>query len=277
MDAIRAGDLFEEAVAAAGHAAGRLGLRGRKSTVLHRSNNVVVRINDVVLKVGTDHARIRREVEVAGDVSRAGGSVVTPHANVVEVGRFAVSAWPYLRADPTAAGDAAAARALRELHPALMRTSVSLPRLADRFDEVRRLLDDEGVTAALDAEGRACLRAALHRVAAAAAESPAELVLHTEPHDANRLTVGGVVVYLDLEAVCVGPVEWDLAHFPEAVAEEVWPDHDRRLRQKLDVGVSVCVSTYCWRHVTSRPGDSEMRWHAEHHLGVVRDAAEEAG
>ena len=53
MDATRVGDLFEEAVAAAQDAAGRLGVRARDSTVLHRSNNVVVRINDVVLKVGT--------------------------------------------------------------------------------------------------------------------------------------------------------------------------------------------------------------------------------
>ncbi len=277
MDETRAGDLLEEAVAAAEDAAGRLGLPGGKSTVLHRSNNLVVRINDVLLKVGTDRVRIRREVEVSRDAARAGGCVLTPHADAVEVGRFAVSAWPYLRADATAAGEDAAARALRELHRALAGTRVSLPRLADRFDEVRRLLDDESGTGALDGEGRACLRAALHKVAAAAAESPAELVLHTEPHDANRLIVGGAVVYLDLEAVCVGPVEWDLAYFPEAVAEEVWPDHDRRLRRRLGVGVSVCVSTYCWRAVTSRPFDSEMRWHAEHHLGVVRDALEEHG
>ena len=235
MDPTRAGDLFEEAVAAAEDAAGRLGLPGRKSTVLHRSNNVVVRIDDVVMKVGTDPVRIRREVEVSRDVSRAGGSVLTPHTDVVEVGRFAVSAWPYLRADSTPADDDAAARSLRELHPALARTRVSLPRLADRFDEVRRLLKDESVTGALGAEGRACLRATLYRVVAAAEESSAEQVLHSEPHDGNRLTVGGAVIYLDLEAVCVGPVEWDVAYFPEAVAEEVWPDHDRRLRRSLDV------------------------------------------
>jgi hypothetical protein len=277
MDATRAGDLFEEAFAAAQDAAGRLGLRAEDSTVLHRSNNVVVRINDVVLKVGTDHVRIRREVEVARDAARAGGPVLTPYVDALEVGQFAVSAWPYLWADSTAAGDEAAARALRELHRALAQTGVSLPRLVDRFDEVRRLLDDETVTGALDGDGRVCLRAALDRVSAAAAESPAESALHSEPHDGNRLAVGGVVVYIDLEAVCIGPVEWDLAYLPDAVAEKVWPDHDRRLRRRLHVGVSACVSTYCWRHVTSRPGDSEMRWHAEHHLGFVRDALAKDG
>ena len=277
MDATRAGDLFEEAVAAAQGAAGRLGLRAGNTTVLHRSNSVVVVMNDVVMEVGMYHVRIRREVEVARDPARVCGPVMTPHADALEVGRFVVSAWPYLRADSTAAGDEAAARALRDLHRALGQTTVLLPRLADRFHEVRRLLDDERVTGALDGEGRVCLRSALDRVSAAAAESPEELALHTEPHDGNRLTVGGVVVYIDLGAVCIGPVEWDLAYLPGAVAEEVWPDHDRRLRRRLHVGVSACVSTYCWRHVTFRPCDSEMRWHAEHHLARVRDALDEGG
>ncbi len=277
MDANPAGDFFEEALAAAQDAARRLGLRTQNSTVLHRSNNVVVRINDVVLKVGADHVRIRREVQVARDAARAGGPVLTPYADALEAGRFVVSSWPYLRADSSATDDEAAGRALRELHRALANTRVPLPRLADRFDEVRGLLDDERLTGALDVEGRVCLRAALDRVSAAAAKSRAELALHTEPHEGNRLTVGGAVLYIDLEAVCIGPVEWDLAYLPDAVAEEVWPDHDRRLRRRLHVGVSVCVSTYCWRHVNSRPDDSEMRWHAEHHLGLVRDAVQEDG
>ena len=115
MDATRAGDLFEEAVAAAQDAAGRLGLRARDSTVVHRSHNVVVRINDVVLKVGTDHVRVRREVEVSRDAAGAGGPVLTPYADALEVGRFVVSAWPYLRADSAAAGDEAAARALSSI------------------------------------------------------------------------------------------------------------------------------------------------------------------
>lgn len=277
MDATRAGDLFDEAVAAAQGAAGRLGLRAGATTVLHRSNNVVVRMNDVVLKVGTDHVRIRKEVEVARDAARAGGPVLTPCADALEMGRFVVSAWPYLRADSTPAGDEAAARALRELHRALARIGASLPPLADRFHEVRRLLDDERATGALDGKGRVWLRSALDRASAAAAESPAELALHAEPHDGNRLTVDGAVVYIDLEAACIGPVEWDLTYLPGAVADEVWPDHNRRLRRKLHVGVSACVSTYCWRHVTSRPGDREMRWHAEHHLARVRDALKEGG
>lgn len=277
MGTTRAGDLSEEAVAAAQRAAGYLGLRAENTTVLHRSNNVVVRVNEVVLKVGTDHVRMRREVEVARDAARAGGPVLTPHADALEVGRFVVSAWPYLRVDSTPAGDEAAARALRELHRALAQTRASSPRLADRLDEVRRLLDDERVTGALDGAGRVFLSSALDRVSAAAAESPGERALHAEPHDGNRLTIGGVVVYIDLEAVCIGPVEWDLACLPDAVAEEVWPDHDGRLRRTLRLGVSACVSTYCWRHVTSRPGDGEMRRHAEHHLARVRDTLNEGG
>ncbi len=35
------------------------------------------------------------------------------------------------------------------------------------------------------------------------------------------------------------------------------------------LGVSVCVSTDCWRHVAARPHDTDMHWHFEHHLSAV--------
>jgi hypothetical protein len=95
------------------------------------------------------------------------------------------------------------------------------------------------------------------------------MVLHAEPHDGNRMTTGGKVVYFDLEAACTGPLEWDLAHVSEDVAGAVWPDHDRSRCARLRVAVSACVSAFCWRHVTARPDDAELRWHARHHLRVV--------
>ena len=224
----------------------------------------------MVLKVGTELARIGREVEVALHARRAEGPVLEPLAGPIQSGRFAVSAWPYRAADPRPVDDEAAATALAALHLSLAETPVHLPTLGERFKEVRGLLDDHVATGALAPAGRALLRMAVDEGAAESDNSVAA-VLHAEPHDANRLTVEGKVVYLDLESVCTGPLEWDLAYFPEGVAEHVWPSHDPQLRRRLRVGVSACVSTYCWRHVTSRPADTDMRWHAEHHLKTVRD------
>lgn len=273
VGATRAGDLLDEAVRSAQEAARRLGLNGRNAAVLDQSNNVVVRVDDIVLKVGADHAGIRREVDVAGAAARAGGPVVGPICDVVDVGPFALSAWPYIRRDASSADDSTGLRALHNLHRALARTTVPLPRLVDRFGEVRDLLDDIASTRALGSADRALLRAAIDVVAADVADCH-EGVLHAEPHDRNRLTVGGVVLYIDFEAACLGPVEWDLAYFSDDVVELVWPSHDANLRRRLQVGVSACVSTFCWRHVTARPADNEMLWHAQHHLSRVRDGFE---
>ena len=273
MDCARAGDLFEEALDAAEEAASLLGLERSDRTVLHRSNNVVVRMGQAVMKVGTDLSRIRTEVEVTREVARAGGPVFAPLADAIEVGRFGVSVWPFLVGDPRPADDHICLTALSMLHQALAASSVPLPRLVERFDEVRSILDDDAATAALATDDRSLLRAAVDDAAGCTEKSPHGF-LHAEPHDRNRLTVDGVVVYLDLEAACVGPVEWDLAYFDDDAVQRVWPDHDQLLRRRLQIGVSACVSSYCWRHVTARPADREMRWHAEHHLGVVRDSTE---
>lgn len=263
-----AGDRLPEAMDAARHVAERLGLPTGPLSVLQGSSNLVVRAHDVVLKVGTDHERLRREVALAAVVAQRGGPVLRPLSEPVGAGDFLVTAWPYVRPDPRPATEERAARALRDLHRALAGAPGGMPRLADRFAEVRRLLDDEERTAALAREDRAVLRAALDSLADAL--GPEGTVLHTEPHDGNRLTVGGDVRYIDLEAACVGPLEWDAAYFSDEVAERVWPDHDRRRRLRLRVGVSACVSAFCWRHCTARPDDEEMRWHARHHLEVVR-------
>jgi aminoglycoside phosphotransferase (APT) family kinase protein len=95
-------------------------------------------------------------------------------------------------------------------------------------------------------------------------------VLHGEPHNRNRLTRNGSTVYIDFEGACVGPIEWDLAYVPDRLAVAIWPAHDARRRSVLQLGVSTCVSVACWRHVSARPDDAEMRWHADHHLSLVR-------
>ena len=47
---------------------------------------------------------------------------------------------------------------------------------------------------------------------------PAEQLLHGEPHPGNLLSTTDGPVFIDLETCCRGPVEFDLAHVPEAVS-----------------------------------------------------------
>lgn len=47
----------------------------------------------------------------------------------------------------------------------------------------------------------------------------AEQLLHGEPHPGNVLNTKNGPVFIDLETCCRGPIEFDLAHVPEAVIE----------------------------------------------------------
>ncbi len=263
-----AADRVVEATAAAARVAELVGADTRESEVLHQSNNVVIRFADVVLKVSSDFAMAERDVVVASHVSATGGPALAPLLAPIIDGDFSISAWPYLP-DGLEITASDAGEALRQLHRTLVGVPTDLPPLSSRFDQVAAVLADPRATAALDPRDRAVLRSAIDTVAPATAGAA---VLHTEPHDRNRLRRDGQVVYIDFEAASIGPIEWDLAYLPDNVVQDIWPDHDPLLRATLTIGVSACVSIACWRHVTARPGDAEMRWHAEHHLDAVRRA-----
>jgi Ser/Thr protein kinase RdoA (MazF antagonist) len=158
---------------------------------------------------------------------------------------------------------------LAAVHEALRDEAPRLPPLRERFDDVRGVLADHAAVAAISAQDRRVLQDAVQLVVPATEGSVA---LHTEPHDRNRLTWKGAVVYIDFEAACTGPLEWDLAYLADEVAAAVWPEHDRALRRVLQLGVSTCVAAACWRHVTAHPSNADMRWHAEHHLSLVRQS-----
>lgn len=263
-----AADRVDEAIECAARAVSVfVGKAGTSWEVLHRSNNVVARFAGVVVKVSTDVAMAERDVTVASHVSDIGGPAVPPLRGLIVDGDFAISLWPYV---PDHAGSEwEPGEALRAVHRALVGIGVDLPRLGCRFEETAAHLADPGVTRALDAVDRSELQAAVDAVEPA---TVGDAALHGEPHDRNRLRRDGRVVFIDFEAAAVGPIEWDLAFIGDDAVRDVWPDHDRALRDALKVGVSACVSAACWRHVSARPADAEMRWHAEHHLEVVRRA-----
>ena len=263
-----AADRFVEATAAAVRVAERLRATTQAPEVLHQSNNVIVRFGDVVLKVSTDFGMAERDVVVATHVNANGGPALAPLLPQTIDGEFSITAWPFV-SDCLGITDREAGQALHALHRALVSVETDLPPLSSRFDDALALLADVDATAALDSRGRPLLRAALEAVASA---TEGDAVLHTEPHDRNRLRRDGQIVYIDFEAASTGPIEWDLAYLPDAVTNEIWPGHDPVLRAKLRIAVSACVSIACWRHVTARPHDNEMRRHAEYHLDAVRRA-----
>ena len=124
--------------------------------------------------------------------------------------------------------------------------------------------------AALPADDRSMLRTAFDRYQVDVdAFDYDERTLHGEPHDGNLLATPNGLRWIDLEGVCLGPLEWDLAFLDDDTAR-FFPHVDHEPLALLRVLNSALVATWCW----SRSEHPEMRWHAESHLGRVKRAAQ---
>ena len=73
----------------------------------------------------------------------------------------------------------------------------------------------------------------------------AEQLLHGEPHPGNVLSTANGPRFIDLETCCRGPVEFDLAHVPEAVVER-YPGIDRVLLRDCRQLVLAMVAAWRW-------------------------------
>src|SRR5205807_4474651 len=87
--------------------------------------------------------------------------------------------------------------------------------------------------------------------------------IHGAPHGFNLLDLGDRVLWIDLETVCRGPLEWDLSH---CGCVEAFPEADPRLLDALRDQVSLGVAIACWRRMEAAP---DLAWHAAHHLGKL--------
>ena len=72
-----------------------------------------------------------------------------------------------------------------------------------------------------------------------------EQLLHGEPHPGNLLGTTGGPLFVDWETYCRGPVEFDLAHAPEDVADH-YPGVDRALVDDCRVLVPAMVTAWRW-------------------------------
>lgn len=72
-----------------------------------------------------------------------------------------------------------------------------------------------------------------------------EQLLHGEPHPGNVLSTGNGPLFIDLETCCRGPVEFDLAHVPEAVCNN-YPNIDQGLLDECRQLVLAMVAAWRW-------------------------------
>ncbi|WFE36210.1 aminoglycoside phosphotransferase family protein [Micromonospora sp. WMMD975] len=246
-----------DAVAAARSVASSLGLPSRDAIILQDSNRTTLRLlpSDVVARVSpaADHGAARFELDIARRLTAEGSPVAVPdprvRPRVHEHDGYAVTLWSYYEPSTRTIPPPDYARALLRLHAGMRDLRLPTPHYTDRVEQAQRLVADRDRTPDLVDADREFLDATLRRLRRAVAErGRVEQILHGEPHPGNLVSTGTGPLFIDLETCCRGPVEFDLAHAPEEVAEH-YPDVDHDLLRACRTLTLTMVTTWRWdRH-----------------------------
>jgi hypothetical protein len=225
------------AVAAARSIASSLGLAADEAEVLHNSNKLAARLLpcDVFARVAPAGQHVAPfEIELARRLAETCSPVAAlePRAapRAYEAGGFVVTLWTYYPSvtQPELA-PADYADALQRLHAGMRELDVASPHFTDRVAEAQQLVADRDQTPTLADPDRELLSGLLNGFRRTIAEGgAAEQLLHGEPHPGNVLNTKDGPRFIDLETCCHGPVEFDLAHAPDAVAQH-YPNANRDL------------------------------------------------
>jgi hypothetical protein len=92
-------------------------------------------------------------------------------------------------------------------------------------------------------------------------------ILHGGAHDGNLLRTRDGLRWIDLDTVCGGPLEWDIAHLDEGAAA-VFPEAQAELVATMRLLVSAEVAIWCFAQYGRAPEVDEA---AHFHLARLRD------
>lgn len=259
--------------------AARCGVVVEGPRLLHDSNNVVVHLAPaaIVAKVGASSHRpdaaasLARELEVGRFLAARHAPSARP-SSLLAPGRYreggsVVTLWDYCPHDPGREVDGpSAGRSLAELHAVLAGYGGPLPPFTVQIEHAAHLLQTHPLPA-LAPSDRAFLTETHGRLSVALATYRfAARPLHGEAHLGNVLATDDGPCWIDFEAACVGPVEWDLAGLGSDAAAH-YPDADHDLLGLMGELRSFCVAVWCWTNPDRAP---ELRQAAEHHLQRLR-------
>lgn len=243
----------ERAIAAATSIAASLDLPAEDAIVLHNSNKLALQLTpcDVfarVAPVGQEVAQF--EVELAQRLAEVGSPVcpLEPRADPVVYTRdsFAVTLWTYFEPVTPDVSPADYAKALELLHVGMRKLDVPSPRFTDRIAEAEDVVADPDRSPELADADRIFLSSKLASLRQAIEDRGAqEQLLHGEPHPGNLLSTKDGQLFIDFETVCRGPVEFDLAHVPEAVCEH-YPNIDQELLSECRQVVLAMIAAWRW-------------------------------
>jgi aminoglycoside phosphotransferase (APT) family kinase protein len=269
------------AQAAAMAIAASLGLAADDAVVLHDSNKLTLRLLpcDVLARVApVAHQVARFEIDLARRLAEAGCPVALPdprvEPDVHERDGFAVTLWTYY--EPVADGAVAPADyadALERLHAGMRGLDVATPHFTDRVEEAQQLVADRDRTPELPDEDRRLLGDALRDLRRTVSERGCEQLLHGEPHPGNLIGTADGPLFIDFETSCRGPVEFDLAHAPDDIADH-YRGADPELLRECRTLMLAMITAWRWDRDDEFPDGRRMgvEW-----LGRLREALDGEG
>ena len=267
----------QRAVAAAMSTASALGLSVDDAVVLQNSNKLAVRLLpcDVLARVAPLAQQVAGfEIALAQRLAETGSpaAALEPRAEprAYERDGFVVTLWTYYASVTPDVAPADYANALERLHAGMRKLNVATPHFTDRVAEAEQLVANRDQTPALADKDRALLGSMLKGLRRTITDrGAAEQLLHGEPHPGNVLSTRNGPLFIDLETCCRGPIEFDLAHVPEAVIEH-YPDVDQALLSECRALVLAMVAAWRWDAGDQFPNG--RRW-AEEFVSTLRQGA----
>ena len=213
-----------------------------------------------------------RELAVAQHLVREGAPVVPPSTDpapgVYEIDGCAISLWSYVEHRAGEDRDAAAAgEGLKSVHAGLESYPGALPPFTDAVASCQGLLDHPSALAAVSPADRAFLtgryRQALDAIPWARLRP---IALHGDTQFGNLFVTERGPLWGDFEAVCAGPLEWDLVDRPPGM-RAAFPELDRALLRSLSALRLVCLVIWCSADAAR---SDAMREAAVYHLRRLR-------
>lgn len=256
---------FSGAVAAAMSTASSLGLTVDDAMVLHNANKLTVRLLpcDVLARVapvGQENARF--EVDLAQRLTEAGCPVGTLEPRVEpgvhERDGWVITLWTYY--EPVTAGEVSPADyadALQRLHAGMRQVDVRTPHFTDRVESAQRIVADPDSSPGFPDADRELLGDTLRNLRHVISSHGAEQLLHGEPHPGNLLRTKDGLLFIDLETICRGPVEFDLAHAPEQVGEH-YPGIDEDVLRDCRILVLAMITAWRWDRNDQLPNGRQL-------------------
>lgn len=244
---------LQRAVAAATSIAQGLGLQVDDAVVLQNSNKLALRLLpcDAFARVAPLAQQVAQfELELARWLAKTKSPAAALEQRVpqrvFERDGFAITLWTYYASVTSEVAPADYANALGRLHAGMRMIEITAPHFTDRVAEAQQLVANRERTPELTDANRELLSGMLESLLRSiVGRGAAEQLLHGEPYVGNILNTKIGPLFIDFETCCHGPIEFDLAHVPEAVTEH-YPGVDPTLLSDCRALVLAMVAAWRW-------------------------------